>query len=139
MKAVLILCLLALSLMACSTLSHESRLSPPKSSPETVLVTYQVKPGKERELEDVLSRTWEIYRKEGLVFSQPHVIVRTGEEDSRTRLIEIFSWVNRDAPDHAPPSVKSVWDEMQSLCEPRDAKKGIEGGEVKLVVPQLTK
>src|ERR1041384_7884552 len=119
--------------MGCSTPSHESRLAPSEASPETVLVTYQVKAGRERELEHVLSRAWEIYRKERLVFVQPHVIVRTKEESEEPRLVEIFTWVSSDAPDHAPPSVKPIWDEMQSLCESRGGKKGIEGGEVELL------
>lgn len=139
MRVALILGLVALSLMACSTPPRESRLSPSKGSPETVLLMYQVKPGKERELESVLARAWEIYRKESLVFVQPRVVVRTEEESGGTRLVEIFTWVSSDAPDHAPPSVKAIWDEMQWLCEQRDGKKGIEGGEVELVVPRLTK
>ena len=125
MKLALIPGLVALSLMACSTPSHESRLSPSRSPTKTVLVTYQVKAGKERELEHALSRAWEIYRKERLVFVQPRVVVRTKEGGGKTRLVEIFTWVSSDAPDHAPPSVKAIWDEMQSLCEPRDGKKGI--------------
>ena len=139
MKVILIFGLTAVSLIGCSTLSRESRLSPPEASPETVLLTYQIKAGKERELEHVLSRAWEIYRKERLVFVQPHVIVRTKEESLKPRLVEIFTWVSGDAPDHAPPSVKAIWDEMQRLCEPREGKKGIEGGEVDLLVPQLAK
>jgi len=40
--------------------------------PETVLITYHVKPGKEADLEEVLRRGWKIYRKEHLVFARPH-------------------------------------------------------------------
>jgi len=98
---------------------------PPKALPETVLVTYQVKPAMERELEKALSRAWEIYRNEGLVFVEPHVIVRTRDESGKTRFVEIFTWVSGDIPDHAPPSVKAVWDGMQPLCEPWDGKMGI--------------
>jgi outer membrane biogenesis lipoprotein LolB len=46
-KAVLILGFAALLLTACSTASHESRLSPSSSLPETVLVMYHAKAGKE--------------------------------------------------------------------------------------------
>ena len=34
-----------------------------KAVPETVLVTYHVKPGKEADLQATLARAWEIYRQ----------------------------------------------------------------------------
>jgi quinol monooxygenase YgiN len=122
------------SLTACSS------TPPPRGhhhSPETVLITYHVKSGKEAEFQDVLARAWETYRKEHLVFAQPHVIVQDKENGGKNRFVEIFTWVSHAAPDHAPDSVKKIWEQMQSLCEARDGHRGLEGGEVELLAPKL--
>jgi len=123
---------------ACSTAPHRQNHHSSESSPETVLVTYRVKPGKEQQLAATLSRAWDIYRKERLVFAQPHVIIREREEGDKHRFIEIFTWVSHDAPDQAPDSVKNIWDQMQLVCETRDGHKGLEGGEVEILVPKVT-
>ena len=128
-----LLLFVVLCLTACSSTSPKHSAAP-KPTPETVLLTYHVKPGKEAEMQDVLARAWVIYRKEHLVFAQPHVILR-GKEGKNTRLVEAFTWVSHEAPDHAPESVKSIWNEMQSLCEPRDGHGGLEGGEVEMIAP----
>ena len=119
---------------ACSTAPRRQN----HTSSETVLVTYRVKPGKEQQLAATLSRAWDIYRKERLVFVQPHVIIREREEGDKHRFIEIFTWVSHNAPDHAPDSVKNIWDQMRLVCETRDGHKGLEGGEVEILVPKVT-
>jgi hypothetical protein len=101
-----------------------------------MLLTYHVQPGSEDELKQVLSQAWEIYRKNHLVLAQPHVIIRAADGPSATRFVEIFTWVNHAAPEHAPDEVKKIWDRMQSLCEARDGRVGLEGGEVELMVPK---
>ena len=123
-----------LGLTACSTMHPEQRNSD-KADPETVLVIYHVKPGKEAELQTVLSRAWEIYRREHLVFAEPHILVRNIEDEGKTRFVEVFTWVSHSAPDRAPDSVKTMWEQEQSLCETRNGHTGIEGGEVDLLIP----
>jgi hypothetical protein len=122
----------AVSLTACSTTNRE-RQGSSKADPETVMVTYHVKPGKEAEFQQVLARAWKIYRSGNLVLAKPHVIVRETEQTDKTRLVEIFTWVSHAAPEHAPEAVKTIWGQEQSLCEPRNAHGGIEGGEVEIV------
>ena len=124
--------LAALSLAACSTTSRRQH-GLAKSDPETVLVTYHVKSGKEAAFQEVLLRIWQIYRSEHLVFAEPHVIVRATEEGGVTRFVEILTWVSPAAPDHAPDAVKKLWEQEQSLCEARGGHTGIEGGEVEIV------
>ena len=97
------------------------------------MVTYHVKLGKEAEFEALLSRAWRIYRKERLVVDKPHLIFRSIEDGDKTRFVEIFTWLSHDGPEHAPDTVKSLWEEEQSLCEPRGGHRGIEGGEVEFV------
>jgi len=64
------------------------------------------------------------------VLSQPHVVVEGPDGDGKKRFVEIFTWVSHTAPYHAPDSVKKLWDQMQTCCEPRDGHPGIDGGEV---------
>ncbi|HZQ47037.1 MAG TPA: hypothetical protein VFC07_08500, partial [Verrucomicrobiae bacterium] len=90
----------------------------PQHSPETVMITYHVKPGMDVVLQDALARAWVIYRKENLVFAQPHTIVQDQSGGGGgIRIIEIFTWVNHAAPEHVPDSVKQIWAEMQGLCQ----------------------
>jgi hypothetical protein len=128
----LLLALAAISLTACSTMSRTQQGSA-KSDPETVLVTYHVKSGQEAEFELLLSRIWQIYRTEHLVFAGPHIIVRDTEDGGKPRIIEILTWVSHAVPEHAPDAVKTIWQQEQSLCEARNGHTGIEGGEVEIV------
>jgi hypothetical protein len=130
MKTTLLIIGALLALTGCATTHSGSA----KADPETVLVTYRVKSGKEGEFRDVLSRAWEIYRRDGLVFDQPHVVVQDSE-DGKPRFVEIFTWVSRSIPEHAPDRVKAVWKQEESLCERRGEHYGIEPAEVELVVP----
>jgi len=138
MKQSFVFALAVAFVTACSTAPLRQNHPSSESSPETVLITYRVKQGKEQQLAATLSRAWDIYRKERLVFAQPHVIIREREEGDKHRFIEIFTWVSHDAPDHAPDSVKNIWDQMQLVCETRDGHKGLEGGEVEILVPKAS-
>lgn len=130
--------LLLASLTACSTTTVKtSDSSAPKDSPEAVLITYHVKPGKEAALEEVLRREWEVCRREHLVFAQPHLIIRDKENGDKTRVVEVFTWVSHSAPDHAPDSVKAIWNDMLALCEAHDGHGGLEGGEVEILTPKI--
>jgi antibiotic biosynthesis monooxygenase (ABM) superfamily enzyme len=126
--------LAAISLAACSTMNHTHHGSA-KSDPETVLITYQVKSGKEAEFQAVLSRAWQIYRTKHLAFAQPHIVLRDTEGD-KTRFVEIFTWVSHAAPEHVPDAVKTLWEQEQSLCEGSSGHRGIEGGEVEILAGQ---
>jgi hypothetical protein len=133
--------LLAVSLVpliACSTAPRGESHRSSGGDPETVLVTYHVKPGKEGEFQEALSHVWEIYRKQHLVFTEPHVIVRDKEDGGKTGFVEAFTWVSHAGPEQVPDSVKKIWDQMQSLCEARNGHDGLEGGEVELLTPELS-
>src|SRR5258707_3158252 len=63
----------------------ESKVAPAK---ETVLITYHVIPGKEKSLQDLLVKVWDVCEKEHLVFSQPHVVVRQKDAADKNRIVE---------------------------------------------------
>ena len=118
----------------CST-TRSAHDSSAKKDPETVLVTYHVQFGKQAEFRKVLLQAWEVYRRDRLVFAEPHIIVQDTESGGKPRFVEIFTWVSRSIPEHAPESVKGIWKQEESLCERRGEHYGIEPGEVELVAP----
>lgn len=137
MRSILLLMsVFVVALIGCSTPKHGVG-AVTKSTPETVLVTYHVKAGYEAEFQSVLSNAWTIYRSDHLVFATPHIVVQDTEEGGKPRFIEIFTWVSRSIPEHAPESVKTIWKQEESLCEKRAGHYGIEPGEVKLIVPTV--
>lgn len=135
MKPLLLLVGLAVvAATSCSTTPDTSHASG-KADPETVMVTYHVKPGKDAEFQAVLESAWGIYESEHLVYDKPHIVVRDSEPGDKTRFVEIFTWVSHAAPEHAPESVKAVWAQEQSLCAGKNGQGGIQGGEVEIVAP----
>ncbi len=124
--------LAAISLTACST-TNRTHHGSARTAPETVLVTYRVQSGREAELQTVLFRAWQIYRTEHLVYAEPHIIVQDTEGGDKVRFVEIFTWVNQAAPEHASDSVKTIWKQEHSLCEARNGHSDIEGGEAKIL------
>jgi len=136
------LAILLLSFSACSTFKRSSPRPPPAKAdpPETVIVYYYVKAGQEAALQDTLARAWALYEKEHMVAPQPHLIVletERPENGGQTRFIEILTWLSHAKPANAPDSVKTIWQQMQSLCLPHNGLQGPYGGEVQPVNPVL--
>jgi hypothetical protein len=115
----------------CVRAQSESELAP-----ETVLSTYHVQSGHEAEFQTLLGKVWQTYRKEQLVDSEPHILVRAKDASGNTIFTEVFTWVSHYAPDHAPDSVKVLWRQMESLCKRPDGRSGIEGLEVEIITPK---
>jgi len=121
----------AISLLAITGCATTHPVGGTKADSETVMVTYHVQPGKEAELQALLGHAWDIYRDEHMVDARPHVVIRDSENDNQTKFVEIFTWAK--SPDHPPKSVLAIWNQEQSLCEPRAGHRGIEGGEVEMI------
>ena len=141
MKTSIIISALAISLVAftgCKTVNEGDQTkppttqTPPKPGPETVLVTYHVQLGREKQLQALIDRAWKTYRSKGMVLSSPHVIVREGEEAGQSRFVEIFTWAK--PPDSPSVEIRGLWQEEASLCETRNGHNAIEGGVVELIV-----
>lgn len=95
------------------------------------MVSYHVRPGKEAEFQPLLARAWQVYRGENMTYAHPHILIRDVEDGDKTKFVEIFTWIK--PPDHAPESVQTIWKQEHVLCEARNGKQGIEGGEVELI------
>ena len=103
------------------------------SETETVLSTLRARVGNEDELQKTLSQEWSTLRKLGLVLAEPHVLLRGKDESGKTIFVEVFTWRDHNAPDHAPAEVQAIWKHLESLCEARLGHRGIEFPEFEIV------
>ena len=125
----------SLLLAAALCLASLALAEPDPKSPETVLVTYHVRPGSEAAMERILREDyWPLLRRLDFVWASPHVLVRGVEDGGKPCFREILTWRDHDTPDNAPPEVHAVWDRMRPLVEKRGAD-AIEIEEVDLLVP----
>jgi hypothetical protein len=93
--------------------------------PETVIVTYQVKPGAEATLSRVIAQHWRVAQHLNLVRSSPHVVVQGGDE-GKHYIVEILTWRDGSIPDNAPDAITQLWREMGQYVVPRDGRPGID-------------
>ena len=126
-----VLCLSFCALVAGSN----ARAQLPDDQPETVHITYHVQKGHEENMKKILSEAWQAYTQQDMVAPNLHVIVQ-GNEGSDPYFAEIFTWRSHDIPDHMPAQVQTIWKRMNAICEKRDGKPPIDGGEVQLITPQ---
>ena len=101
---------------------------------ETVIATYNVKPGSEDHFWKVFQTHWTTCRRLNLVLEEPHMILRGKDDSGKTFFVEILTWKDPDAPDHAPTEVRSIWKQLNSMTEPRDGHPKIYYPEVDVIV-----
>jgi quinol monooxygenase YgiN len=63
-----------------------------------VIAVYRPKPGRSRELEEILADHVPSLRREGLATARPVLLLRSTVDDS---YLEIFEWIAADAADRA--------------------------------------
>ncbi|HLX70534.1 MAG TPA: hypothetical protein VKV04_12985 [Verrucomicrobiae bacterium] len=105
--------------------------------PQTVI--YHVRPGSEHQLQAVLSETWQIYLKEGMVHADPHVLVKVREDETRDCFIEVFTWTGCFAMEHPSATVQSQISKIEPLCEARKGSLAIEFRDTQMFAPRLPK
>jgi len=103
------------------------------SEPETVVATFHVRVGKEKEFLASMQQNWPSLRRLGLVLPEPHLLLRGTEDSGKPVFIEVLTWVDHDAADHVPAEIQKVWNELQAECESRDGHPGIDIPEFEVV------
>ena len=103
-----------------------------KEFPETVMVTYQIKPHQEETLKLVLAKHWQTAQQLGLVHTTPHLVIQGGEPD-KSYIVEIFTWRDSSVPDNAPKEITDLWRLMRELTESRDGKPALDFTAVEIV------
>lgn len=80
-----------------------------------VIVAYRPKPGKEKELLDLVRSRVPTLTKEGLVTKRTPVIMRAKDGT----IIEVSEWKSREAIDaaHKNPNVLAMWDKFFAVCD----------------------
>src|SRR5437764_38643 len=81
--------------------------------PETVVVTYRPKAGKEKEVEGLIQKHWETIQRLGMVLPEPHLLYRGQDAKGSTFFVNIITWKTHEAPDAAPAEVTAIWRAME--------------------------
>src|SRR4051812_34362343 len=96
-----------------------------QDKPLLCICRYNVKPGKEAEMEKLLEKHWPALHRAGLATDEKPLIYRglpaTGPKDRHatpSTFIEIFSWKSEKGPSmaHEMPGVMAVWEPMGAIC-----------------------
>lgn len=103
------------------------------SGTETVVATFHVQVGKEKEFLKTMQLNWPTLLRLGLVLPQPHMLLRGTEEAGKPVFIEVLTWVDHDVADHVPAEVQKVWEQLQAVCESRGGRPAIEIPEFQIV------
>ena len=80
-----------------------------------VIVAYRPKPGKEKELLELVRNRVPTLRKEELVTDRVPTMMRARDGT----IIEVSEWKSREAIDaaHKNPNVLAMWDKFFALCD----------------------
>jgi quinol monooxygenase YgiN len=80
-----------------------------------VIVAYRPKPGKEKDLLDLVRSRVPTLRKEGLATDRAPIIMRTRDGT----IIEISEWKSQEAIDaaHKNPNVLAMWNKFFEMCD----------------------
>ncbi len=105
----------------------------PDAAPETVHSLFQVKTGKQADFVRVYRQAWDVYKRLGMVIETPHVLLEGKDEAGKPYFIDVLTWKNHDIPDHVSLEVRAIWNQMESLCEMRNGKRGITFDEMQVV------
>src|SRR4051794_28405369 len=95
--------------------------------PETVIVTFRPKDGKEDDVRKLIEKQWETLVRLKLVKPETHQFYR-GEPETgggKAVFVDIFTWLSGDIPDNAPPEIQNIWNQMNEVTEGRDGRPPI--------------
>src|SRR5579864_1746421 len=115
---------LIIAALSLSSIAQEARPQLPGPGTETMYSIAHVKRGMEARYAELSAQTWAVYRKLDLVLAKPHVVVRGVDSEGLTYFVEIFTWKSADIPDHAPPEVRAIWQQLEQACEKRNGRPG---------------
>src|SRR5690242_13692133 len=85
-------------------------------TPETVLATFRVKADQLDAFLRLMPKYRATLREKNLVTAGPYLLLK-GEEDGKPLVIEVFSWINHDVPEHVPPEIQVYWDRINRMVE----------------------
>jgi hypothetical protein len=80
-----------------------------------VIVAYKPKPGKDKQLGEVVAKHLRVLNDERLVTEKAAYVMR-GRDGT---LVEVFEWLSAESIDraHSNPAVLALWSEFAAVCE----------------------
>lgn len=80
-----------------------------------VIVAYRPKPGKEKDLDELMEMHVEKLREYGLATDRAPVLMKS----SNGTVIEVFEWKSKEALEsaHTNPDILKMWGEYEKVCE----------------------
>lgn len=80
-----------------------------------VIVAYRPRPGKSKQLDNLVARHLSILSAEKLVTGRSAFVMRSKDGT----LIEVFEWLSAEAIEqaHTNPAVLALWSEFEAVCE----------------------
>lgn len=80
-----------------------------------VIAGYKSKPGKEKELEQLMATHLPRLRAENLVTDRDSIIMKSADGT----ILEVFEWQSNEAIEraHSNPQVQRMWAEYSEVCE----------------------
>lgn len=87
-----------------------------REATETVIAAYRPKPGKERELRELIREHRRSLSDAQLVTSRPPLVLRARSDGT---LLEIFEWASAKAADraHRHASVRAIWKKLATVAD----------------------
>jgi quinol monooxygenase YgiN len=87
----------------------------------TVVCTFRVKKGKEKEFEGLLKIHWPKLKELGLATAKPAINYRGADREGNPIFFEIFEWRDQKAVEeaHNNPKVMQIWEPMGACVEDR--------------------
>lgn len=83
-------------------------------NPRVVIAVYRPHPGKEKELERVVSKHYSILARQKLVTRRLPIVMRAKDNT----IVEVFEWLSSEAiaAAHSNREVLALWDEFNEVC-----------------------
>jgi quinol monooxygenase YgiN len=93
-----------------------------------VIAAYRPKPGKERELLDIVRDHMPVLRAQNLITDRPMYVMRAKDGT----ILEVFEWKSKEAIDaaHHNPAVAALWERFHQCCDYTPLKNIAESGEM---------
>ena len=83
---------------------------------QVVIAAYRPKPGREKDLEEIVRKHVPLLRKAGLATARPVTLLRSFTDGT---LLEIFEWVDVESAQkaHTHPEVSKLWDAFADAAD----------------------
>ena len=100
----------------------------PNPDQVTVIGTYRVRAGKEKELLRLLGQHWPMLRSLKLATDDPPQVYLGKDDQAKPVIYEVLTWLDEKGAQtaHTLPEVMNIWEKMGLLVEKRGERPAME-------------